>query len=169
MQEKPKKATELSCSREKKNLESKENLSCHPTKLYQKVCKNRRCQKEFEHASRNKRYCSTACEKTAKTQAHGRQRARRDYQKNKISKRASSLSRKQAREFAINETVKTACVSCGEIKKVGSLECHHRDGDHFNNDVENLALVCKPCHAKLDVEWRECKKNGTEIPDCRKF
>ena len=27
------------------------------------------------------------------------------------------------------------------------LELHHIDGDHFNNELKNLAIICPNCHA----------------------
>ena len=33
------------------------------------------------------------------------------------------------------------------------LEVHHKDGDHLNNEIENLSLLCPNCHA-LTENWR---------------
>lgn len=33
------------------------------------------------------------------------------------------------------------------------LEVHHKDGDHLNNELENLELLCPNCHA-LTENWR---------------
>lgn len=31
------------------------------------------------------------------------------------------------------------------------LELHHRDGDHYNNDFDNLEILCPNCHAQAGV------------------
>ena len=28
------------------------------------------------------------------------------------------------------------------------LELHHKDGDHYNNDLDNLQILCPNCHAQ---------------------
>jgi hypothetical protein len=33
------------------------------------------------------------------------------------------------------------------------LEVHHKDGDHLNNELENLEVLCPNCHA-LTKNWR---------------
>ena len=33
------------------------------------------------------------------------------------------------------------------------LEVHHKDGDHLNNELDNLELLCPNCHA-LTENWR---------------
>ena len=42
------------------------------------------------------------------------------------------------------------CENCGLSEWCGQpipLELHHKDGDHYNNDLENLQLLCANCHA----------------------
>lgn len=135
---------------------------------YQKTCKYVGCQSRFEHESRNKRYCSSDCEKKALGQARGREKSRRKYKKSPERFRNASLSRKQAREYAVNNLVVYVCCFCGKLTKLADMDCHHRDGDHTNNTADNLALVCREgCHDRLDSEWRRCKKESLPIPDCR--
>lgn len=38
------------------------------------------------------------------------------------------------------------CESCEETE---SLHIHHIDGDHTNDDLENLVPLCPSCHAKV--------------------
>lgn len=48
---------------------------------------------------------------------------------------------------------KHKCESCKKIKWMGALiplELHHKDGDRFNNNFENLQLICPNCHAQTD-------------------
>ena len=39
-----------------------------------------------------------------------------------------------------------SCVICGEKK----TERHHIDGNTFNNDLENISILCRKCHMKED-------------------
>lgn len=48
------------------------------------------------------------------------------------------------------------CEQCGLDKWQGKdipLEIHHCDGNHLNNDLTNLQLLCPNCHA-LTENWR---------------
>lgn len=45
------------------------------------------------------------------------------------------------------------CESCKHDTWLGlpiSIEVHHIDGDHKNNKIENLQLLCPNCHAQTD-------------------
>ena len=42
------------------------------------------------------------------------------------------------------------CELCGLTEWQGvkiPLELHHKDGDHFNNEISNLQILCPNCHA----------------------
>lgn len=40
------------------------------------------------------------------------------------------------------------------------LQLHHIDGDHFNNEIENLMLLCPNCHSQTDnFAGKKNKKN----------
>lgn len=42
------------------------------------------------------------------------------------------------------------CEICGNSKWLEQdipLELHHKDGNHFNNELNNLQIVCPNCHA----------------------
>ena len=58
------------------------------------------------------------------------------------------------------------CESCGLTKWKGEeipLELHHIDGNHFNNDLDNLQLLCPNCHSFTDnFRGKRNKKNKTE-------
>lgn len=48
------------------------------------------------------------------------------------------------------------CENCGLEEWMNNpipLEVHHIDGDHYNNDLTNLQLLCPNCHALTD-NWR---------------
>lgn len=38
-----------------------------------------------------------------------------------------------------------ACTKCGSTKNLGR---HHMDGNHANNTIKNLEVLCATCHAK---------------------
>ena len=43
------------------------------------------------------------------------------------------------------------CEKCGLTEWLNEpipLELHHKDGNHFNNEFDNLVLLCPTCHAK---------------------
>lgn len=42
------------------------------------------------------------------------------------------------------------CERCGCSEWIGQpipLELHHKDGDHYNNSLDNLEILCPNCHA----------------------
>lgn len=44
-----------------------------------------------------------------------------------------------------------ACTRCGSTTQ---LVIHHKDGDHYNNVLENLEVLCRACHCRLHKqEW----------------
>ena len=48
------------------------------------------------------------------------------------------------------------CERCGLTEWLNqpiSLEIHHKDGDHLNNELDNLQLLCPNCHS-LTENWR---------------
>lgn len=45
------------------------------------------------------------------------------------------------------------CCECHQTKWMNHpipLELHHIDGDHYNNELSNLTLLCPNCHALTD-------------------
>ncbi len=55
----------------------------------------------------------------------------------------------------IREGIKEAkCESCGIFDWMGKpapLELDHIDGDHYNNTLSNLRILCPNCHAQTDT------------------
>ena len=41
------------------------------------------------------------------------------------------------------------------------LQLHHIDGDHFNNEIDNLMLLCPNCHSQTDNFAGKKNKRGT--------
>ena len=59
---------------------------------------------------------------------------------------------------------KVSCAECGTVLPAHSLEVHHIDGDHENNDLNNLKILCTICHRKHHFKRHEDAliKNGDE-------
>lgn len=73
------------------------------------------------------------------------------------------------------------CEMCGLSQWIGrpmKLQLHHMDGDHLNNELSNLQLLCPNCHSMTDnfgvynskrfKEKRYCKDCGQEISKSNK-
>lgn len=69
------------------------------------------------------------------------------------------------RKYLINFGFKEAkCEVCGLSEWLGKpipLELHHKNGDHYNNHLENLEILCPTCHAQ--------KTNGSNNPSSSKY
>lgn len=54
------------------------------------------------------------------------------------------------------------CEGCGLTEWLGEpipLELHHKDGNHFNNELDNFQLLCPNCHAKTSsYRGKNCSK-----------
>ena len=64
------------------------------------------------------------------------------------------------------------CENCGIATWLGEpvhLELHHIDGDHFNNELDNLKLLCPNCHSMTDnFRGKNIKTNETVCKNCGK-
>lgn len=62
----------------------------------------------------------------------------------------SNMSNSAKRIRLIEEGIKEAkCECCGLSEWMGNpipLELHHKDLNHYNNKLENLAILCSNCH-----------------------
>lgn len=47
------------------------------------------------------------------------------------------------RKIYIRSGMEMACKLCNSDK---DIEIHHKDGDHYNNDINNLVALCRKCH-----------------------
>lgn len=59
----------------------------------------------------------------------------------------------------INSGIQEKCDICGISEWNGELiklQIHHKDGDRYNNEIENLQLLCPNCHSQTN-NW--CAKN----------
>lgn len=55
-----------------------------------------------------------------------------------------------------NMVKKKACAFCGTTE---NLCVHHMDGDHMNNKLNNLQVLCSPCHSSHHKKeyWKKRK------------
>ena len=74
-----------------------------------------------------------------------------DIQSNKIRKKLLEEGYKEYR-----------CECCGLtewLEEPIPLELHHKDGNRFNNDLDNFQLLCPNCHAKTNsYRGKNCSK-----------
>ena len=59
------------------------------------------------------------------------------------------------------------CEKCGREEWEGEkipLHIHHKDGDHYNNELDNLQLLCLNCHA-LTENFCTKKKEKKIVPE----
>ena len=62
----------------------------------------------------------------------------------------------------------TKCERCGISEWMGepiTIEIHHLDGDHFNNEPSNLACLCPNCHSQTENYSGKSSKNNKKIPE----
>ncbi len=58
------------------------------------------------------------------------------------------------------------CEMCGLSSWLGediALELHHINGNHYDNNIINLMVVCPNCHAKFDAKKRKVKTKERRI------
>jgi len=66
----------------------------------------------------------------------------KDIQSNKVRKKLLDEGYKEYK-----------CEKCGLSSWLNNpipLELHHKDGNHYNNSLENFQLLCPNCHAFTD-------------------
>jgi 5-methylcytosine-specific restriction endonuclease McrA len=52
--------------------------------------------------------------------------------------------------------VSLVCALCGfQAKHSAQLDIDHRDGNHANNDLENLQVICANCHRLKTIEEKD--------------
>ena len=73
----------------------------------------------------------------------------------------------------INEGYKeNKCECCGITQWLGKsiiLQLHHKDGNHNNNNLDNLEILCPNCHSQTDTyggkSSNKSKKSKKEVED----
>lgn len=57
--------------------------------------------------------------------------------------------------------VRDKCSVCG--KNEGQIDAHHKNHDHFDNDPDNLMVLCASCHSRLHMQAYWLKVKSGEI------
>lgn len=71
---------------------------------------------------------------------------------------------KYIKKFNIKDTTK--CERCGISEWMGepiTIEIHHLDGDHFNNELDNLVCLCPNCHSQTKNYSGKSSKNNKKL------
>lgn len=71
-------------------------------------------------------------------------------------------SAKLKEKLLIDKVKEPKCEKCGLETWLGGpipLELHHKDGNHYNNALDNLEILCPNCHALEPVETYNHKPN----------
>ncbi len=78
-----------------------------------------------------------------------------EYLVNNTFKEFPCISSNALRKRLIKEGLKEhKCECCGITEwngKAAPLELEHKDGNHFNNVLENLQILCPNCHAQTET------------------
>lgn len=113
-------------------------------KLERKIYNGRR---EDLTAFNRRKYCGFECMKRA-------------FVKKDATNQNWGESHHSARKIVyLIEDREKVCEICGSTKNV---DIHHKDGNHHNNESDNLMLVCRSCHMKLHREVKKCKVCGRD-------
>lgn len=71
------------------------------------------------------------------------------------------MSNKIRDKIIREKTIEYKCANCGctgeWFGKTISLQLHHKDGNHNNNELSNLEFLCPNCHASTDSYSRNKK------------
>ncbi len=117
-------------------------LSCYGISLRKEIpCAN--CGKLIL-SGLNKKTCSRACANQQRTGIHY-----------KIGRPRDKVVLERSMKIRLFEVRGHVCERCGYNKKE-ILQVHHRDGNHHNNEIENLELICPNCHCEehyLEKSW----------------
>lgn len=104
------------------------------------------CKKEFIHNTGKSRgkFCSVKC-------SLDYQKTNLDYKKEKQLSKLKSLGKTEGSNYRNKALIhhNYTCQRCNKSFDKKDLVIHHIDGQHWNNEIENLVVLCKPHHDKL--------------------
>lgn len=82
------------------------------------------------------------------------------------------LSSDKIRKRLIKDKIKEEkCEICGLSEWMGEkirFELDHKDGDHYNNKIENLQIVCPTCHSQKTYRNKDGRKKTTSVSEIYK-
>lgn len=80
----------------------------------------------------------------------------------------SNSGNSQKRKRLVEEGIKEEkCECCGLSEWMGKpipLELHHKDFNHYNNNIDNLQILCSNCHMQAH-NYNSCNKNNLSASD----
>lgn len=56
------------------------------------------------------------------------------------------------------------CERCTKELEKSEIYVHHADGDNWNNDLDNLMILCSSCHGEIHTEMRKANHVSTVLP-----
>ncbi len=136
--------------------------------------KKRYCVNCGNELSKNqKKFCSSSCaasynNKGRKQKDETREKISEKLKKSYTEKEKSNIlsSVKPLKKYSLRKRLIDSGIlkyECAECKNPGVwngkpliLQLHHIDGNHYNNKIENLQLLCPNCHSQTD---NYCSKN----------
>lgn len=149
----------VNCSSEL-NYESRNNKFC-----------NRSCSAQYNNSNHPKRIASTMleinCLECGKTTTNPRYCSRK-CNSNHLKRIANQKvingvgSHLQVKRYLI-ETFGNICMSCDDTHKRGKrlvMELEHKNGDAYDNRLDNCELLCPSCHSVTDTYKGKNKGNG---------
>lgn len=85
-----------------------------------------------------------------------------------LSKFKKGVKFKSSMRFPLIYLKGNRCENCDNTLWCGEeipLEVHHKDGDEFNNELNNLLLLCPNCHALTENYRGKNSSNRRYVPD----
>lgn len=143
------------CSGARRKIEKAPNLACSGCGV------DFYCPKKRHNGSvSGQLFCSRRC----RDKNMPRFRARRYDAVSTASTRRTVCTRKATRHrrLVIERLEAQTCERCRLHNDLPIHEVHHLNGDHKDNRVENLQVVCPTCHRELHYLERAAKKALTE-------
>jgi len=117
-----------------------------PVEYDERNCKQ--CNKSFKPNRRDKLFCSKICYRKWGIKYLG-------HSKGDVK---NQIKRAEEKRFPYKKHKKDICNTCGFIPKhFSQLDVDHIDGNHLNNNIENLQTLCANCHrlkTALELGWK---------------
>jgi len=119
-------------------------------------CKNCGKEKDVSHRNTNT-YCSIKCQQTYLREQKKIKFLNNEYVGKKLFYRTGEWTRQ-----IVEDRYGNHCASCGITDHNGkpiTLEVNHIDGRAYNNQIDNLELLCPNCHSQTKT-YKNFNKNS---------